>query len=110
MSKKVYGVYRSSEEMINAVTELKGKGYNLQQMTVVAKSIVPFKDNNQLAGIKLVNTDYKEDPLFDKMVHVFVSDPQDTPAGRLMGEDVLMEDAEVYGEEIEKGKIVLLVD
>jgi hypothetical protein len=110
MSKKVYGVYRSSEEMINAVTELKGKGYNLQQMTVVAKSIVPFEDNNQLAGINLVNTDYKEDPLFDKMVHVFVPDPQDTPAGRLMGEDVLMEDAEVYGEEIENGKIVLLVE
>jgi Heat induced stress protein YflT len=101
MNQTVYGIFPSSDEVIQAIRLLKQKGYRAEDITLIAnkKESLDFTDDYASDN---VNTLTNEEPTFmEKVSHFFKA--ESTSVG--------MSDAEVtyYAEEIEQGNILVLV-
>lgn len=102
MGKFVKGSYATIEEANQAIDELATQGYNKELITLVTNK----ETRDQLPELKNVgvNTDHAEDDesLWDKIKDFFTADD----SGYEIDEEVL----EPYQDDIDNGKIVVLVD
>ncbi|WP_139891944.1 YsnF/AvaK domain-containing protein [Bacillus sp. D386] len=112
MNKTVYGVYTQSAEVVQAINSLKAKGYDSSDITVVADNA----DKLDLMGNYTIDKDVKtvsndEDSFMDKVAKFFTLDTNN-PVEEKMRTDYgfTSEESARYAEEVNNGKVLVLVD
>jgi len=112
MNKTVYGVYTQSAEVIQAINSLKAKGYEGSDITVIAENA----NKLDLMGNYMIDKDVKtvsndEDSFMDKVAKFFTLDTNN-PVEETMRTDYgfTSEESARYAEEVNNGKILVLVD
>lgn len=112
MNKTVYGVYTQSAEVVQAINSLKAKGYDGSDITVIADNA----NRLDLMGNYMIDKDVKtvsndEDSFMDKVAKFFTLDTNN-PVEETMRTDYgfTSEESARYAEEVNNGKILVLVD
>ncbi len=112
MNKTVYGVYTQNAEVVQAINSLKAKGYDGSDITVVADNA----DKLDLVGNYTIDNDVNtvsnnEDSFMDKVAKFFTLDTNNPVEETLRTEYGFTSDESArYAEEVNNGKILVLVD
>ena len=111
MSKTVYGAFDSNAELIQAVNQLKAKGYKGDDLTVVAENenALDFTNDNRTTDVETFVTE-NDDSFGQKIVRFFVDDNRDTMEGRLIHAGLSEKEADAYSADVKAGRMLLLVD
>ncbi|RFU60270.1 general stress protein [Bacillus sp. V59.32b] len=112
MEKTVYGVFESSHEVMQAINALKAKGYDGDDITVVAdkEEKLEFADYNQTADVKTATTTTEEDSFMDKVMRFFMNEGTTNLEDRLGDYGFSDTEASEYVNDVENGKILVLLD
>lgn len=112
MNKRVEGVYTNVEDALRAVNRLSDQGYGRNAIYVVAndtvKQTIPFTLDAEVITEEQVSgqADDSHQSLWDRMKDAFTFDNDDRSQEATSSSDSVTE----YHEDVEQGKIVVLVD
>ncbi|WP_409302082.1 YsnF/AvaK domain-containing protein [Peribacillus sp. SCS-155] len=111
MDKTVYGVYNSSPEVIQAINSLKAKGFDSDDITVIADNEETLNLRGAARDVNTVtnNTDH-DDSFMDKVMRFFMNDGTYGLQDRLTAAGLSDAEAAEYVNDVEAGRIVVLVD
>lgn len=112
MDRNVYGVFDSAKEAMDAVRELMDRGFEGSKFTVLARdeSDISFTKEDQYIDVQAITTQAEEDDSFVDKVLRYFKDVEDDLEDNLTGNGLSERDAQKYANEIEAGKIVVLVN
>lgn len=112
MEKTVYGVFDSSPEVIQAINALKAKGYDGDDITVVAENeeTLDFADYNQTADVKTVTHTPEDESFMDKVMRFFTNEGTYGLEDRLSASGLTDSETAAYISDVEDGKILVLLD
>lgn len=112
MEKTIYGVFESSPEVLQAIKALKAKGYDGDDITIVAdkEEKLEFAHYNQTEDVNTVTETTEEDSFMDKVMRFFTNEGT-TNLGDRLGEYGFSDtEALEYVNDVENGKILVLLD
>ncbi|HWO94961.1 MAG TPA: YsnF/AvaK domain-containing protein [Bacillus sp. (in: firmicutes)] len=109
MTKQVVGVYDSEDSVIAAIEDLKSKGYDYDDMSIVSNNEEnrDFLEYRTDASVHDVTTDMS---LAEKIKSAFIGDESNSLEEKLVDIGVSRVDATSYASEVDSGKILLMVD
>lgn len=112
MEKTVYGVFDSSPEVIQAINALKAKGYDGDDITVVAENEekLDFTDYNQTADVNTVTHTPEDESFMDKVMRFFTNEGTYGLEDRLSAAGLTESETAAYVNDVEEGKILVLLD
>ncbi len=120
MSKKVLGVYHSSDDVIRAIEEFQNDGYSINDLSIIAnKKDLPSSVQDETGvtaeelGDRAVSREHQS--FIDSLVNVFEGNNHRDAGGssyydRLVGMGIDEPTARDYVQDIESGKILLLTE
>lgn len=120
MSKMVKGIYDNAQETLDAVNQLKSEGYTAKEITVVTgQNKNPALKNLNAAKVSTADAtkeDHEdEESVWEKIKDVFTvkdyekGDPAENPLAEYGVPDDVASDLD-YKNELEKGRILIVVD
>ncbi|MBM7692769.1 hypothetical protein JOC77_002200 [Peribacillus deserti] len=113
MNQSVYGVYNSTQEAMDAIDKIKGRGFEDHVFTLIARDEkdLAFKNADQSLEVNVITTlDHDhEDSFFQKVMRFFMEvEPQ--LDDHLKENGASEAEANRYMEQIEAGKIVVMIE
>ncbi|WP_026695151.1 general stress protein [Peribacillus kribbensis] len=112
MEQSVYGVYDSAKEASDAINKLKERGFQENVFTVIAKNEEDINflnaDDTPQMNVVAAHSDEK-DSFLDKAMRYFM-DIEDQLDEHLMNNGASKGEANRYVEDVEAGKIIVLVE
>ena len=124
MTKNVIGTYDNEEALVTAIQHLKTQGFQEKDLSLVtSKDIgeedcleVESKEGIDVKKVETTNQTHQDESIMDKIKHMFSSNhPKDTLRDkarvekRLINLGVPLTEAGPYADDLQKGKILLLV-
>lgn len=110
MAKIVYGKYDTSEEALQAVNALKYKGADGADITILADKANRIQFTNEEPNNDVDTEAAVGDSFMDKIASFFMVDSTERIEDRLIAKGIRGEEAESLANEVENGKILILVD
>ena len=110
MAKIVYGKYDTSEEALQAVNALKYKGADGADITILADKANRIQFTNEEPNNDVDTEAAVGDSFMDKIASFFMVDSTERIEDRLIAKGIRGEEAEGLANEVENGKILILVD
>lgn len=112
MEKTVYGVFDSSPEVIQAINALKAKGYDGDDITVIAdkEETLEFADYNDTADVNTVTNTPEDESFMDKVMRFFTNEGTYGLEDRLSAAGLTDSETAAYVSDVEDGKILVLLD
>ena len=112
MNKTVYGVYDSNAEVIQAIHSLKDRGFEGDDITIVADKEETLDFTNQQAGTDVHTiTNVPEDESFmDKVARFFMPEDTSELSMKLADAGLPNNEAAEYVYDVERGKVLVLVN
>ncbi|MGG4268095.1 YsnF/AvaK domain-containing protein [Peribacillus simplex] len=112
MNKTVYGVYESNAEVIQAIHALKAKGFEGDDITVVAdkEETLDFTNDQRETDVHTMTNVPEDESFMDKVARFFM--PKDTAdlSTRLTIAGLSNSEAAEHVFDVENGKVLVLVD
>ncbi|MFD9624989.1 YsnF/AvaK domain-containing protein [Peribacillus muralis] len=112
MNKTVYGVYESNAEVIQAINALKAKGFEGDDITVVAdkEETLDFTNHQRETDVHTMTNVSNDESFMDKVARFFM--PEDTAdlSTRLANAGLSNSDAAEHVFDVENGKVLVLVE
>jgi uncharacterized protein (TIGR02271 family) len=113
MGKNIVGVYDSRDEVIEAVTQLTGKGYNREDISIYSNGEATdyLEYNNNVDGTRGVERE--EESFFDKIKNAFTDEglsSYSTTEDRLKGIGVPERVALDHASDLDNGRIAVIVE
>jgi uncharacterized protein (TIGR02271 family) len=112
MNKTVYGVYESNAEVIQAINALKAKGFEGDDITVVAdkEETLDFTNHQRDTDVHTMTNVPNDESFMDKVARFFM--PEDTAdlSTRLANAGLSNSDAAEHVFDVENGKVLVLVE
>lgn len=112
MNKTVYGVYESNAEVIQAINALKAKGFEGDDITVVAdkEETLDFTNHQRETDVHTMTNVPNDESFMDKVARFFM--PEDTAdlSTRLANAGLSNSDAAEHVFDVENGKVLVLVE
>ena len=112
MNKTVYGVYESNAEVIQAINVLKAKGFEGDDITVVADKAetLDFTNHQRETDVHTMTNVPNDESFMDKVARFFM--PEDTAdlSTRLANAGLSNSEAAEHVFDVENGKVLVLVD
>ena len=111
MRKKVYGIFDSHLEVVSAINVLKAKGYNGNEILVVAdkEDKLDFITNNPTTDVNVVKDEYRDESFMKKIKNFFTGE-DDSLTERLVSMGLTDRDATDYSGNVKAGKILVLIE
>ncbi|WP_310883580.1 general stress protein [Priestia megaterium] len=124
MTKNVIGTYDNEEAIVRAIQHLKTQGFQEKDLSLVTSKDIDEEDyleveNKEGIDIKKIETTdqiHQDESIMDKIKHMFSSNhPKDTfrdkarVEKRLINLGVPLTEAGPYADDLQKGKVLLLV-
>lgn len=110
MAKIVYGKYETSEEALQAVNALKYQGANGSDITILADKADRIQFTKQEPNNDVDTEAATGESFMDKIASFFMVDSTERIEDRLLAKGVSADEAELLAEDVENGKILILVD
>lgn len=114
MNKTVYGVYESNVEVIAAINELKAKGFEGDDITVVAdkEETLAFTTHQRETDVDVntITNETNEDSFMDKVARFFMPDENANLSTRLADAGLSSSEAAEHVYDVERGKILILIE
>jgi|GEM_PF-4582625 len=110
MAKIVYGKYDTSEEALQAVNALKYKGADGAEITILADKTNRIQFTKEEPNNDVDTEAAVGDSFMDKIASFFMVDSTERIEDRLIAKGIRGEEAESLANEVENGKILILVD
>ncbi|TKH05058.1 YsnF/AvaK domain-containing protein [Peribacillus simplex] len=112
MNKTVYGVYESNAEVIQAINALKAKGFEGDDITVVAdkEETLDFTTHKRETDVHTMTNVPNDESFLDKVARFFM--PEDTAdlSTRLANAGLSNSEAAEHVFDVENGKVLVLVE
>ncbi|MCK1981795.1 MULTISPECIES: YsnF/AvaK domain-containing protein [Peribacillus] len=112
MNKTVYGVYESNAEVIQAINALKAKGFEGDDITVVAdkEETLDFTNTQRETDVHTMTNVPNDESFMDKVARFFM--PEDTAdlSTRLANAGLSNSEAAEHVFDVENGKVLVLVE
>ena len=112
MNKTVYGVYESNAEVIQAINALKAKGFEGDDITVVAdkEETLDFTNEQRETDVHTMTNVPNDESFMDKVARFFM--PEDTAdlSTRLANAGLSNSEAAEHVFDVENGKVLVLVE
>ncbi|MGW6662002.1 YsnF/AvaK domain-containing protein [Peribacillus sp. NPDC055009] len=112
MNKTVYGVYESNAEVIQAINALKAKGFEGDDITVVAdkEETLDFTNHKRETDVHTMTNVPNDESFMDKVARFFM--PEDTAdlSTRLANAGLSNSEAAEHVFDVENGKVLVLVE
>ncbi|MFJ7744316.1 YsnF/AvaK domain-containing protein [Peribacillus sp. NPDC097295] len=111
MNKTVYGVYESNADVISAINALKAKGFEGEDITVVAdkEETLDFTNGQRETDVHTITNVTTEDTFMDKVARFFMPDENANLSTRLADAGLSNSEAAEYVYDVERGKMLVLV-
>lgn len=111
MKTKVYGIFDSDVEVVSAINELKSKGYNGNEILVVAdqEDKVNFVTNIMITDVNVVTDEHRDESFMEKVKNFFTGE-DDSLTERLVSMGLAGRDAAKYSGDVKAGKILVLIE
>ncbi|MGE7120082.1 YsnF/AvaK domain-containing protein [Peribacillus sp. NPDC046944] len=112
MNKTVYGVYESNAEVIQAINALKAKGYEGEDITVVAdkEETLDFTNQQRETDVHTITNASHDDSFMDKVARFFMPDEHANLSTKLADAGLSNSEAAEYVYDVERGKVLVLVE
>ena len=112
MNKTVYGVYESNAEVIQAINALKAKGYEGEDITVVAdkEATLDFMNQQRETDVHTITNASHDESFMDKVARFFMPDENANLSTRLADAGLSNSEAAEYVYDVERGKVLILVE
>ncbi|MGV2503250.1 YsnF/AvaK domain-containing protein [Priestia megaterium] len=125
MTKNVIGTYENEEAVVTAIQNLKTQGFQEKDLSLVTTNDIDDEDyleveNKEGVDIKRIETTetgHQEESIMDKIKHVFSPDHYQEPhkdkakvEQRLINLGVPLTEAGAYADDLQKGKVLLVVN
>jgi hypothetical protein len=109
MNQTVYGVFNSSDEVIQVIQSLKQKGYRTEDITLLAnnKESLDFADRYPLDGVNTLTNE--ESTFIENVKSFFTADRTGTLANRLTDAGISNAEVTQYVKDVEEGNILVLI-
>lgn len=116
MSKQVVGVYESEEAVVTAVQQLQSRGYETEEISVITNHDHYTDSVETITGASVDNVteEHRHESFFDKLKHAFNNEDHNRSHNnlgeRLSDYGIPPSEASSYANDVEAGKILLVVD
>ncbi|MFD6207997.1 YsnF/AvaK domain-containing protein [Peribacillus sp. NPDC060253] len=112
MNKTIYGVYESNAEVIQAIDALKAKGFEGDDITVVAdkEETLDFANHQRETDVHTMTNVPNDESFMDKVARFFMPDDTADLSTRLANAGLSNSDAAEHVFDVENGKVLVLVD
>ncbi|WP_285765608.1 YsnF/AvaK domain-containing protein [Peribacillus sp. SI8-4] len=112
MNKTVYGVYESNAEVIQAINALKAKGFEGDDITVVAdkEETLDFTNHQRETDVHTMTNVPHDESFMDKVARFFMPDDTADLSTRLANAGLSNSDAAEHVFDVENGKVLVLVE
>jgi uncharacterized protein (TIGR02271 family) len=112
MNKTVYGVYESNAEVIQAINALKAKGFEGDDITVVAdkEETLDFTNRQRETDVHTMTNIPNDESFMDKVARFFMPDDTADLSTRLANAGLSNSEAAEHVFDVENGKVLVLVD
>ena len=112
MNKTVYGVYESNAEVIQAINGLKAKGFEGEDITVVAdkEETLDFTNRHRETDVQTITNVSTDDTFMDKVARFFMPDENANLSTKLADAGLSNSEAAEYVYDVEHGKVLVLVE
>lgn len=112
MNKTVYGVYESNAEVIQAINGLKAKGFEGEDITVVAdkEETLDFTNRHRETDVHTITNVSTDDTFMDKVARFFMPDENANLSTKLADAGLSNSEAAEYVYDVERGKVLVLVE
>ncbi|MDQ0220111.1 hypothetical protein ELQ35_20395 [Peribacillus cavernae] len=112
MEKTMYGVFDSTSEVIQAIQALKAKGFEGEDITVIADKVetLNLADYKKTAGVNTVTNTPEDDGFMDKVMRFFMNEGTYGLEDRLHASGFSDSETAAYVNNVEEGKILILLD
>ncbi|WP_198512612.1 YsnF/AvaK domain-containing protein [Bacillus sp. mrc49] len=112
MNKTVYGVYESNAEVIQAINALKAKGFEGDDITVVAdkEETLDFTHHQRETDVHTMTNVSNDESFMDKVARFFMPDDTADLSTRLANAGLSNSDAAEHVFDVENGKVLVLVE
>ncbi|PLT32327.1 YsnF/AvaK domain-containing protein [Bacillus sp. V5-8f] len=112
MEKTVYGVFDSTPEVIQAINALKAKGYEGNDITVIAdrEEKLEFADYTDTKDVNTVANTPQDESFMDKVMRFFMNEGTYGLEDRLSAAGLSDTETAGYVNDVENGKILVLLD
>ncbi|WHY96240.1 YsnF/AvaK domain-containing protein [Peribacillus simplex] len=112
MNKTVYGVYESNAEVIQAINALKAKGFEGDDITVVAdkEETLDFTNTQRETDVHTMTNVPNDESFMDKVARFFMPDDTADLSTRLANAGLSNSDAAEHVFDVENGKVLVLVE
>ncbi|MGE7758960.1 YsnF/AvaK domain-containing protein [Peribacillus sp. NPDC097895] len=112
MNKTVYGVYESNAEVIQAINALKAKGFEGDDITVVAdkEETLDFTNHQRETDVHTMTNIPSDESFMDKVARFFMPDDTADLSTRLANAGLSNSEAAEHVFDVENGKVLVLVD
>ncbi|MGE6375649.1 YsnF/AvaK domain-containing protein [Peribacillus muralis] len=112
MNKTVYGVYETNAEVIQAINALKAKGFEGDDITVVAdkEETLDFMYHQRETDVHTITNVSSDESFMDKVARFFMPDETADLSTRLANAGLSNSDAAENVFDVENGKVLVLVE
>ena len=125
MTKNVIGTYENEEAVITAIQNLKTQGFQEKDLSLVTTNDIDDEDYLEVENregidvkrIETTETGHQDESIMDKIKHIFSPDHYQEPhkdkakvEQRLINLGVPLTEAGPYADDLQKGKVLLLVN
>ncbi|MDY0943354.1 YsnF/AvaK domain-containing protein [Priestia megaterium] len=125
MTKNVIGTYESEEAVVTAIQDLKTQGFQEKDLSLVTTNDIDDEDYLEIENkegidvkrIETTETGHQDESIMDKIKHVFSPDHYQEPhknkakvEQRLINLGVPLTEAGAYADDLQKGKVLLVVN
>ncbi|MFE4897034.1 YsnF/AvaK domain-containing protein [Peribacillus butanolivorans] len=112
MNKTVYGVYESNAEVIQAINALKAKGFEGDDILVVAdkEETLDFTNHQRETDVHTMTNVPNDESFMDKVARFFMPDDTADLSTRLADAGLSNSEAAEHVYDIEQGKVLVLVE
>ncbi|WP_158555870.1 YsnF/AvaK domain-containing protein [Peribacillus glennii] len=112
MEKTVYGVFDSTPEVIQAINALKAKGYEGDDITVIAdnEDKLEFAEYTDTRDVNTVTNTQEDESFMDKVMRFFMNEGTYGLEDRLSAAGLSDSETAAYVNDVEDGKILVLLD
>ncbi|MFJ7753345.1 YsnF/AvaK domain-containing protein [Peribacillus muralis] len=112
MNKTVYGVYETNAEVIQAINALKAKGFEGDDITVVAdkEETLDFMNHQRETDVHTITNVSSDESFMDKVARFFMPDETADLSTKLANAGLSNSDAAEHVFDVENGKVLVLVE
>ena len=112
MNKTVYGVYDSNAEVIQAIHSLKDRGFEGDDITIVAdkEETLDFTNQQAEANVNTITNVPEDESFMDKVARFFMPDDTADLSTKLANAGLPNNEAAEYVYDVERGKVLVLVN